>query len=117
MPRGMPAAFNVYIRLPLNSSSTPGLERAAATLKLAVAMRSVRTTSLWGRCSSLRYAGQIHRRTSWIHTNVFHPEMEAAAKRLKQQQLRVLLLTEPTVAPTEMDSMFLLEINQMYYLH
>ncbi|KAE9065217.1 hypothetical protein PF007_g28923 [Phytophthora fragariae] len=43
--------------------------------------------------------------------------MEAAAKRLKQQQLRVLLLTEPTVAPTEMDSMFLLEINQMYYLH
>nr|KAE8919477.1 hypothetical protein PF009_g30217 [Phytophthora fragariae] len=44
-------------------------------------------------------------------------EMEAAAKRLKQQQLRVLLLTEPTVAPTEMDSMFLLEINQMYYLH
>ncbi|KAE9296630.1 hypothetical protein PR003_g23706, partial [Phytophthora rubi] len=34
-----------------------------------------------------------------------------------EQQLRVLLLTEPTVAPTEMDSMFLLEINQMYYLH
>ncbi|KAI9994105.1 hypothetical protein PInf_016669 [Phytophthora infestans] len=47
-------------------------------------------------------------------THVYHPTMEAAAKRLKQQQLRARSMTKkkPTVTPTETNSIFVLEINQ-----
>ncbi|KAL3660936.1 hypothetical protein V7S43_013952 [Phytophthora oleae] len=120
MPRGKSAGFYVQLRLPLNfrvyspetsngdsrneedtedEDPVTNLEASGVVLELSV--------------SGSNTAEQAVGRRGFT-THVFHPAMEAAAKRLKQQQLRARSVTKkkPTVAPTEMNSIFVLEIDQ-----
>ncbi|KAL4175377.1 hypothetical protein KRP22_000345 [Phytophthora ramorum] len=123
MPRGKSAGFYVQFRLPLATSNSavlgpetnngdaraeepgddddPNSSAAASGVVLELAV-----------CGSNTAKPAISRRG--FVTHVFHPAMEAAAKRLKQQQLRARSVTKkkPTVAPTEMNSIFVLEIDQ-----
>ncbi|KAG6968434.1 hypothetical protein JG687_00003746 [Phytophthora cactorum] len=117
MPRGKPAGFYVQFRLPNNSDletnnrdsqseevaededPNTNVEASGVVLELAV-------------CGSNTAKRSVGRRG--FTTHVYHPAMEATAKRLKQQQLRARSVTKkkPTVAPTEMNSIFVLEIDQ-----
>ncbi|KAE9047077.1 hypothetical protein PR002_g1248 [Phytophthora rubi] len=124
MPRGRPAGFYVHIRLPLNfssnsSASRPGTSSGESRIdgvgdddelsENAPASGVVLELAVSGSNTAKHAVGR-----RGFATHVFHPEMEAAAKRLKQQQLRARSVTKkkPTVAPTEMNSIFVLEIDQ-----
>ncbi|ETP48804.1 hypothetical protein F442_05567 [Phytophthora nicotianae P10297] len=115
MPRGKPAGFYMQFRLPNSTGQesnygdsrneeedddpNTNFEASGVVLELAVC----------GSNTAKRVAGR-----RGFTTHVFHPAMEAAAKRLKQQQLRARSVTKkkPTVASTEMNSIFVLEIDQ-----
>lgn len=125
MPRGKPAGFYMHFRLPLNFNSNnntpasrPGTSSGDTRIDEAGDDDVLSETSAAGVVLELAVCGSntakhaVGRRG--FSTHVFHPEMEAAAKRLKQQQLRARSVTKkkPTVAPTEMNSVFVLEIDQ-----
>ncbi|KAG7392929.1 hypothetical protein PHYPSEUDO_013417 [Phytophthora pseudosyringae] len=125
MPRGKPAGYCVQFRLPLNSphNAVPGPEANngdARTEESAEGEDPDPSTSPAASgvvlelavCGSNTANNAVGRRG--FTTHVFHPAMEAAAKRLKQQQLRARSVTKkkPTVTPTEMNSIFVLEIDQ-----
>ncbi|KAF4039179.1 Regulator of chromosome condensation (RCC1) repeat [Phytophthora infestans] len=116
MPRGKPAGFYLQFRLPHNTGQVasngdtrsedakaddPSSKSAASGVVLELAV-----------CGSNTAKRAVGRRG--FTTHVYHPTMEAAAKRLKQQQLRARSMTKkkPTVTPTETNSIFVLEINQ-----
>jgi alpha-tubulin suppressor-like RCC1 family protein len=117
MPRGRPAGFYVQFRLPLGmSSSTPEAPSADARSEEGEEPSTVADVSgvvlELAVCGSNTATNAVGRRG--FATHIFHPAMESAAKRLKQQQLRARSVTKkkPPVAPTETNSLFVLEIDQ-----
>ncbi|RLN73099.1 hypothetical protein BBJ28_00011198 [Nothophytophthora sp. Chile5] len=121
LPRGKSSGFYLQFRLPLDSvtggsaafgseldvadprdedgDDSEGKKTAEVVLELAV-------------CGSNTAEHAVGRRG--FATHVFHPAMSAAAKRLKQQQLRArsTMKKKPTAALTETNSLFVLEIDQ-----
>ncbi|GMF10809.1 unnamed protein product [Phytophthora lilii] len=123
MPRGKLAGFYVQFRLPLNfpNNAAAGPETNSEDTRNEEAVEnddlnaSTTTSGVvleLAVCGSNTAKSAVGRRGFTSH--VFHPAMEAAAKRLKQQQLRARSITKkkPTFAPTEMNSIFVLEIDQ-----
>ncbi|KAK1931571.1 Ultraviolet-B receptor UVR8 [Phytophthora citrophthora] len=117
MPRGKPSGFYVQLRLPLSfppeaSNGDSRNEEATEDEDSGTSFEAsgvVLELSAHGSNTAKQAVGR-----RGFTTHVFHPTMEAAAKRLKQQQLRARSVTKkkPTVAPTEMNSIFVLEIDQ-----
>ncbi|KAG1699277.1 hypothetical protein DVH05_014194 [Phytophthora capsici] len=114
MPRNKPAGFYVQLRLPLSfpPETTNGDSRNEEDEDSSISFEAsgvVLELSVRGSNTAKQAVG-----CRGFTTHVFHPAMEATAKRLKQQQLRARSVTKkkPTVAPTEMNSIFVLEIDQ-----
>ncbi|KAF1779307.1 Regulator of chromosome condensation 1/beta-lactamase-inhibitor protein II [Phytophthora cactorum] len=116
MPRGKPAGFYVQFRLP-NNSDLETNNRDSQVRKSQKTRIPIQRRSFWrgagAGCVRVQH-GKTFRWPSWIYHARVSPAMEATAKRLKQQQLRARSVTKkkPTVAPTEMNSIFVLEIDQ-----
>ncbi|GMF30786.1 unnamed protein product [Phytophthora fragariaefolia] len=124
MPRGKPAGFYIQFRLPFNNNNNnavtrPGTSNGDTRTDEATDDEELRESAPASGvvlelavCGSNTAKNAVGRRG--FTTHVFHPDMEAAAKRLKKQQLRARSVTKkkPTVAPTEMNSIFVLEVDQ-----
>ncbi|KAG7396707.1 hypothetical protein PHYBOEH_001875 [Phytophthora boehmeriae] len=123
MPRGKPAGFYMQFRLPIKTSDTVSVESEAFNgdtrdedtgnddlgSSTATVSGVIVELAVSGSNTAERSVGR-----RGFATHVYHPEMAAAAKRLRQQELRARSITKkkPTVAHTETNSIFVLEIDQ-----
>lgn len=118
MPRGKTAGFYMQFRLPLSSNAPNEPEANNGDTRgdddddpssTAVASGVVLELAVCGSNTAERSVGR-----RGFSTHVYHPAMASAAKRLKQQQLRARAVTKkrPTVALTETNGIFVLEIDQ-----
>ncbi|RLN86405.1 hypothetical protein BBJ28_00001901 [Nothophytophthora sp. Chile5] len=121
LPRGKPSGFYLQFRLPLDSviggSAAFGLDLDVTDPRDEdgddnEGKKAVEVVLELAVCGSNTAEGAVGRRG--FATHVFHPAMAAAAKRLKQQQLRArsTMKRRPTAVLTETNSLFILEIDQ-----